>query len=685
MRGYATEKLKEYFGSYALSFEQCADMLDIIFGNTKSMITNNFATWIEGIVYGILENDHKGWYKTVYKTFSRIIRGLLLGKKGKSWESIIDDELDNRFVLYLSKFSDWNDNAFKRLLNRLKKHQPTKENQDARAFIKTLQGMSMKQLRDKFLPKYLHDVIKDNKSGYAFALSNWIKNNSLRPIFQLIQEYNTPIFCQAFFPTPKTTSRMMPVSSTLMCHWIHRFVQGLSEVQKEALETRTKDVLETMPPAIQRGAKQKGNHKKFSWKDCKAMNWSSSVVWHVALPGLVEKRRSGSLEFLSHVQIGNGEINGLYADKNKQVGKKGVHYGYGDHRLRKTDGVQLSLAAIAGENCKRLEPHEIPEIGAVKKMTHPFLKANGLSAIKGHKGISNLETCLGDFKQGEEELRDVLENHIVFPIDFGVNKEVTGTAIHAEYKDGRVEAHHVPFEIPTVTRYKGSGVDEHIQRKQKLFDELLKAERISLAEHSSRTMELEKFREFITTYEKNAPALKAVNRSEEEMKKLRELHNRETAYWFRILSKLLAIRDQLIKKHGLKSCAPIIVCGNPTFNATMKGKRPAAPKKILDFLSRFFTVLVVDEYLSSQIDYLTGMKMEQKEGVPGFRIWKCADGRIVNKDVAASLCFFQIFCCMMAFGDRPKEWHRKKSTFSSENDNRDNILSHCGSSQAAET
>ena len=103
MRGYATEKLKEYFGSYALSFEQCADMLDIIFGNTKSMITNNFATWIEGIVYGILENDHKGWYKAVYKTFSRIICGLLLGKRGKSWESIIDDELDNRFIFALVK------------------------------------------------------------------------------------------------------------------------------------------------------------------------------------------------------------------------------------------------------------------------------------------------------------------------------------------------------------------------------------------------------------------------------------------------------------------------------------------------------------------------------------------------------------------------------------------------------
>jgi hypothetical protein len=115
--------------------------------------------------------------------------------------------------------------------------------------------------------------------------------------------------------------------------------------------------------------------------------------------------------------------------------------------------------------------------------------------------------------------------------------------------------------------------------------------------------------------------------------------------------------------------------------ATMKGFRPCAPKKLLDNLKRFFAVIVIDEDMSSQLCPCCHKKLSRVGS--RYRLWKCTHGckmnfkqritkekdkfkegigpLIVNKDVSAGVNFFYIFVMTMATGERPLEFVSKKT------------------------
>jgi hypothetical protein len=111
---------------------------------------------------------------------------------------------------------------------------------------------------------------------------------------------------------------------------------------------------------------------------------------------------------------------------------------------------------------------------------------------------------------------------------------------------------------------------------------------------------------------------------------------------------------------SLKKGAPIIVIGKPTFNASMKGHRAAPPKKLIQFLARFFTIITVDEHGTSK-NCSQCMKPLRQVG-KSTRIWECTGGckrkdengpLIVNKDRSAALGMLLIFATLLATGSRP--------------------------------
>jgi len=145
--------------------------------------------------------------------------------------------------------------------------------------------------------------------------------------------------------------------------------------------------------------------------------------------------------------------------------------------------------------------------------------------------------------------------------------------------------------------------------------------------------------------------------------------------------------------------APIVVIGNPTFNSSMKGKRPVAPKSIINYLKRFFCVLVIDEYNSSKNCWKCcqpmkkftesccrrwvctggcmgqrGVKkkkaVDEKEAGPGKRKASSSsttDSRgkkmplLVNKDRSAPLAFFYKLLHLVSEGVAPKEFKRPET------------------------
>ena len=90
----------------------------------------------------------------------------------------------------------------------------------------------------------------------------------------------------------------------------------------------------------------------------------------------------------------------------------------------------------------------------------------------------------------------------------------------------------------------------------------------------------------------------------------------------------------------------------------MKGHRAAPPKQLIKYLSRFFTVLLVGEFHTSQFcGQCESNLVSYQESI---RMYTCgcqrSDGGgslIVNKDRSASLGMVRIASNLLAHGSRP--------------------------------
>ena len=99
----------------------------------------------------------------------------------------------------------------------------------------------------------------------------------------------------------------------------------------------------------------------------------------------------------------------------------------------------------------------------------------------------------------------------------------------------------------------------------------------------------------------------------------------------------------------------------------MKGQRSCCPAKIVDFLSRFFFVVLLNEYNTSKKCPNCEQDLTLKPRQKGYRLWICLNGCLrsdgkgvleVNKDKSAGLCFFKIVVHLVAFGERPSNFSK---------------------------
>ena len=137
------------------------------------------------------------------------------------------------------------------------------------------------------------------------------------------------------------------------------------------------------------------------------------------------------------------------------------------------------------------------------------------------------------------------------------------------------------------------------------------------------------------------------NTSKKKLVQKQHLKNRKRADWARLANSLLCIADAVAKnneaEYGKKTGCPILVIGNPTFNA-VKGQRATSTKGLIKYLARFFIVFVIDEYNTSKACNECHQHVEKAAG-KGTRIWKCGnkecckEGKKMNKDVSAWYVF----------------------------------------------
>jgi hypothetical protein len=110
---------------------------------------------------------------------------------------------------------------------------------------------------------------------------------------------------------------------------------------------------------------------------------------------------------------------------------------------------------------------------------------------------------------------------------------------------------------------------------------------------------------------------------------------------------------------------PVIIIGDVSFSGA-KGHPAGCPGWIRRFLKRFFLVIVMDEYYTSQLCPKCWKFCKES----GYRQKKCnsckmvdTDGRTVeyhcDRDDGAVENMLSIFLCMLFYGERPRVFSRR--------------------------
>ena len=284
----------------------------------------------------------------------------------------------------------------------------------------------------------------------------------------------------------------------------------------------------------------------------------------------------------------------------------------------------------------------------------------GLSSMIGARGKLWLEHAIKEGKVllGNDVLTSILHKHTILSIDLGVDNELTVTIISAKDTPEGIKSVAAPYSFPTAMRYRDAGIDARIRERQTNAN---KESEAALSKDHGRTGDPEKYKTHMDTFDEYGWALLLENFSDENLQLTAELENRKRSYLCGVASMMLALADAMEEGNGRqREGAPIILMGNPKFSGTMRRKRPAAPKALVEYLQRFFAVIMIDEHNTSKL--CSGCDKELTlVDTKSFRIWRCDNGckntkgkaLVVNKDVSAGLNFFKIFTHLMVHGERP--------------------------------
>lgn len=294
----------------------------------------------------------------------------------------------------------------------------------------------------------------------------------------------------------------------------------------------------------------------------------------------------------------------------------------------------------------------------------------GLRSIKGAKGKLYLEAGIknGRIDIGPEQLKEITDNHVLFCSDCGIKTASSSTVHVCKWTENGIETEYSQYDIKSDAKYR-AGIDSYVSERAEEM-EVFQEHRNQLRHHHGRTLDPDMYANHLQAFRQYGRPILNANCQKKNLASEAKKDHCQRRYWMSEALKALEMtRAMQIKNPGMNG-APIFIWGDPTFNPCMKGFRPASPKKMISFFSRFFFVIIVKEHMSSQrcpkcLSFLT-----QAHGKCNRR-WTCtgdckmdykprgspnATHQIPltwNKDVSASCNFLIIFIHLMISGKRP--------------------------------
>ena len=178
-------------------------------------------------------------------------------------------------------------------------------------------------------------------------------------------------------------------------------------------------------------------------------------------------------------------------------------------------------------------------------------------------------------------------------------------------------------------------------------------------------MNPEQFNLHLENFKEVSPVLIEQAMEERRIKNKQILHSKQQRYWNNFITEIYAAGDVLHEKSGTPfEKSPVIIFGDGKFTAK-KGSRSGNASWLKEYLSRFFLVLEIDEYHTSQkCSKCWGQLQKMKK----FRVKKCTSCKmnsngqeqdlVVNRDISAPLNMLYNCISLVMNGERLEEFRR---------------------------
>ena len=651
----ASEIAEREYRNLGISLER-DNVIQLLVGNLKTLAVMNVKRVLAIDVRRKIEAEHPAIHGKFARDVARLTAAMVLGRDGRTTrytkeEDDEDDEDDAAEETDEDDAADKDDEdgaaladdagstkgltmtRYWELLGRYLGRARGTTAADA-AFLAGLKAASptIAALRAKFLPATLAPFVDEWKQKVSAE-----KYANMGRVWRFFADVNMGGFVQHLFPTPSVAGRFWQVTTTRLAIVWTRYLQSLD--QNGRLEAKCLLDEETLV--------RLGHPLDKLPRTPAAWTPHPVALWNLVFPGIsafVDERaaRGNKVKFLHYAQADAYTIRCFFA-KLKCPWKTEDGKPARSWRSRVDSHGKVDLAALAGRRLRHL-PHLGP------------------GSVRGFRGMINIDCALreGSLHTGSAQAADLFNNRLVVLIDPG-QANLAGIVYACGTLDPVTSTFAGNFKkgvIRSSGYRQAAGIDAYCASTDVAMD-AHKPGMLRLSQQHGRTMDLAEYQDHADTFKQAGPALVQHSNSAAQRRQYASLQRQKQAYWSGVVNRIYAVNDVI---GADPSKPPIIVFGNGSFS-TARGSTSGNYSWLKRYLARFFLVVLVDEYNTSQkCPKCHGQLQFHGAGV---RIKKCdscsPNGRpgmpfLVNRDISAAMNFAAVTCSIVARGTRPVQF-----------------------------
>jgi len=279
--------------------------------------------------------------------------------------------------------------------------------------------------------------------------------------------------------------------------------------------------------------------------------------------------------------------------------------------------------------------------------------------------MMNLQSAINttEVKSGVFEAEKLFNHRLIISMDPGLANVVGCTFSYGEIREGSYRGNFIKKVLSARNCSRFTGLNA-FETEVNADLEHLQQEIRHLSESHGRTMEIEEYKQFVNLFTSSGQAIREQSASPGTRKKKFQLSKKRQRFWANFINLIFAIKDRLA---AYSTKAPVILFGDGSF-ANVKGHRA-----VKQYLSRFFTVLIINEYRTSQCCPKCFSQLKMFSPRKGVRVkyFESCPGRgqvpgqlegvfVVNRDVGAAMNFVAIAIHLLLHGTRPPEFSRRR-------------------------